>query len=184
MPRAKSQPPPVASPTYRNRVLELRYLKPGEIADHPLQWRLHPETQKAAVEGVLREIGIAGVLLVYQSAANGGGYTAVDGHLRKSVDPDQTWPCVVLDVDDAESAYLLSTHATLSAMAEASATQLEALLREVSSGESAVQQLLAQLAEQHGVAPPGFQPTGVEGQGHLDEKAKITCPSCGEVFTL
>ena len=155
MPRAKSKPPPVAHPTYRNRVLELRYLKPGEIADHPHQWRLHPETQKAAVEGVLREIGIAGVLLVYQSAANGGGYTAVDGHLRKSLDANQPWPCVVLDVDDAESAYLLSTHDPLSAMAEASAIQLEALLREVSSGESAVQQMLAQLAEQHGVVPAG-----------------------------
>ena len=156
MSRAKKpSSPPVAHPTYRNRVLELRYLKPGEIADHPHQWRLHPETQKAAVEGVLREIGIAGVLLVYQSATNGGGYTAVDGHLRKSLDANQPWPCVVLDVDDAESAYLLSTHDPLSAMAEASAAQLDALLREVSSGESAVQQLLAQLAEQHGVTPAG-----------------------------
>ena len=154
MPRAKPSSPPVAHSTYRNRVLELRYLKPGEIADHPLQWRLHPATQKAAVEGVLKEIGIAGVLLVYQSAANGGGYTAVDGHLRKSLDADQHWPCVVLDVDDAESAYLLSTHDPLTAMADADAGQLAQLLREVSSGESAVQQLLAQLAEQHGVVPP------------------------------
>ena len=184
MPCAKRSSPSVSSPTYRNRVLDLRYLKPGEIADHPLQWRLHPETQKSAVEGVLREIGIAGVLLVYQSAANGGGYTAVDGHLRKSLDANQPWPCVVLDVDDAESAYLLSTHDPLSTMADANAAQLAALLREVASGESAVQEMLAQLAEHHGITPPEFPPTGVEEQGRLDEKARITCPACGEVFTL
>lgn len=147
-------------PRYRNRVVELRYLKPGDIADHPHQWRMHPETQKAAIEGVLREIGIAGVLLVYESAENGGQTTAIDGHLRKSLDPDQPWPCVVLDVDDAESAYLLTTHDPLAALAEANREKLSVLLQQVQSGESAVQQMLSKLAAQTGLFPePGGSPS-------------------------
>jgi hypothetical protein len=34
------------SPGWRNRVLELRYCRPSELADHPRQWRIHGELQR------------------------------------------------------------------------------------------------------------------------------------------
>ncbi len=30
---------------------------------------------------------------------------------------------------------------------------------------------------------PNFEPVGIEQQGRLDEKAKVTCPECGHEFT-
>jgi hypothetical protein len=142
---------PTAVPTWRNRVQELRYVKPSELADHPLQWREHPDFQRSALRGVLQEVGIAGALLAYESPAT--GLTSIDGHLRKSLDADTPWPTLILDVTDAEAALLLSTHDPLSALAEASKDQLAALLHEVQSGDAAVQQLLSQLAQEHGLFP-------------------------------
>jgi hypothetical protein len=43
--------------------------------------------------------------------------------------------------------------------------------------------MLAKLAEEEGIAPPDFDPAGIEDQSRLDEKAKITCPECGHEFT-
>jgi len=52
---------------WRNRIIGLENHKPGEIADHPLQWRTHSAHQQSALRGVLEEVGIAGALLVYRS---------------------------------------------------------------------------------------------------------------------
>jgi hypothetical protein len=149
MPPRSSPRPPAA---WRNRVQELRYVAPRDLADHPLQWRTHPDHQRAALRGVLQEIGIAGALLAYESPTT--GLTSIDGHLRKSLDPDTPWPTLVLDVDDAEAALLLATHDPLAALAEADRVQLEALLHEVTTGDAAVQQLLSDLAAHQGLIPP------------------------------
>lgn len=39
-----------------------------------------------------------------------------------------------------------------------------------------------ELAEMQGIAP-NFQPVGVDEQGRLDEKSRVTCPECGHEFT-
>jgi hypothetical protein len=169
-------------PRLRDRILDLRRIPARDLQDHQLNWRTHPSAQKDALAGVLEELGIAAALLVYDSPRQ-GGLCIIDGHLRKSLDPAQEWPCLVLDLDDDEAAYLLATHDPLGAMAEASREALAQVLETVQSGQASVQQLLVQLAEQHGVVPPDFQPVGIDGQGRLDEKAKVTCPSCGEEFT-
>jgi hypothetical protein len=31
--------------------------------------------------------------------------------------------------------------------------------------------------------PPSFEPVGPDAQGRLDQKAPVTCPKCGEVFS-
>ena len=113
---------------WRDRVVGLEYRKPGEIADHPYQWRTHPREQAAALRGVLDEVGIAGALLVYRS---GGELVAIDGHLRKGLDPNVDWPCLVLDVTDEEAAKLLATHDPLAAMAGADAEAVGKLLAQV-----------------------------------------------------
>jgi hypothetical protein len=178
MPRAKTMTPP----RLRDRILDLRRLPASALQDHQHNWRVHPQAQRDALQGVLHELGIASALLVYDSPRQ-GGLCVIDGHLRKSLDPTQEWPCLMLDLDDDEAAYLLATHDPLGAMAEASREALAKVLDDVTSGQAAVQELLAQLAEQHGVVPPDFQPVGIDQQGRLDEKAKVTCPHCGEEFT-
>jgi hypothetical protein len=147
MPRTPTPPP------LRDRILDLRRIPARDLQDHALNWRVHPQAQADALLGTLGELGIASALLVYDSPRQ-GGLCIIDGHLRKSLDPAQEWPCLLLDLDDDEAAYLLATHDPLGAMAEASKDALAALLEDVRSGSSAVQQMLAQLAEQSGVVPP------------------------------
>ena len=149
-------PRPVSS--WRNRVTELRYVAPRELADHPLQWRQHPDPQRFALRGLLEEVGIAGALLAYDSPTT--GLTSIDGHLRKSLDADVAWPTLILDVTDAEAALLLATHDPLAAMAAADQTQLSALLHTVQSGDAAVQAMLSALAQREGVVPPEGTDTG------------------------
>jgi hypothetical protein len=176
MPRA-----PKLLPSWRNRVKELRYCAPHDLTDHPLQWRVHPDHQRSALRGVLEEIGIAGALLAYESPST-GQLTSIDGHLRKSLG-EGPWPTLILDVTDEEAALLLATYDPLAKLATTDDAQFARLLDQVQSEDAAVQAFLAQLAADEGITPPDFQPVGVEEQGRLDEKAKVTCPECGHEFT-
>src|SRR5215831_20891672 len=164
MAKVRHQPPSPASrleqtvAPYRVRIPDptIHLLAPGEIADHPLQHKAHPPQQREAMAALCREIGIAGVLLVYRSPGNAGQLTAIDGHLRKSLDPHQPWPCALLDVDDDEAAYLLLTHDEIGRLAELLRQQTSTLLDRVQSGEPSVQALLAQIGVREGIVPPDF----------------------------
>ena len=137
---------------WRNRVLALETHVAGDILDHPHQWRTHPKAQTDALRGVLEEVGVAGAMLVYRSARAGGALVRIDGHGRKDLDPAAEWPCLVLDVDDREADKLLATYDPISAQAGADATKLDELLRGVSTGSAALQQLLSDVAAK--VIPP------------------------------
>lgn len=134
----------MAAMDYRNRIKALEYIDAADLVAHPGNWREHPAGQVAALKGVLNEVGIAGALLAYRSERQGGALVVIDGHLRKAAAP-QTWPVLVLDVDDVEADYLLATHDPLAAMATADVGALDALLSSVQSGEAGVTAMLARL---------------------------------------
>lgn len=127
----------------RDRVKELRRVKAGQIRPSPLNWRKHPQAQQDALRGVLFEIGYAGALLARELPD--GSLELIDGHLRAETTPDMDVPVLVLDVDERESKYLLATHDPLGAMAEKDDAILGSLLRDVQSGNSAVQAMLGDL---------------------------------------
>jgi site-specific DNA-methyltransferase (adenine-specific) len=127
----------------KNRIKELRYVTAQELEPHPLQHRLHPDKQKQALDAALREIGIADALLAYEVD---GKLRLIDGHGRREVAPDTKWPVLILDVNDAEAKQILAQHDALAGLAEIDAGALDALLREVSSGEEALQALFAEMA--------------------------------------
>jgi len=141
----------VESERWRNRIIAYEIHRPSEIADHPGQWRNHPKAQANALIGVLNEIGKDDTLKCWYSERNGGALTAFDGHLRKSLDPNEPWPCIITDLTDAEADYALATHDPLSAMAQGDAANLDALLATVNSGDAAVQQMLSELAKDNGL---------------------------------
>lgn len=165
MPRTKTPP------HLRDRIIDLRRLPASALQDHQHNWRVHPQAQRDALQGVLHELGIASALLVYDSPRQ-GGLCVIDGHLRKSLDPAQEWPCLMLDLDDDEATYLLATHDPLGAMAEASREALERVLHDVTSGQAAVQELLASLLPIEPLPPEDFQA--------YDEDIETTyrCPQC------
>lgn len=134
--------PPAA---IRDRIKELRRVKASELAPNPRNWRTHPAAQKAALEGVLSEIGYADALLARELPD--GSLELVDGHLRAETTPDQLVPVLILDVDEEEANKILATLDPLAALASADTARLDALLREVDTGSNAVQQMLADVAK-------------------------------------
>jgi hypothetical protein len=163
----------------RDRIKRFDRVYGHRIIDNPKNWREHSQAQQDALSAILAEIGFAGALLVRETPE---GLMLIDGHLRKSIVVDQLVPVLVLDVDEAEADKLLLTFDPISAMAEANKDKLDALLRETQTNNEALLSLYSQLAEDNGIIPPNFEPVGIDEQGALDKKNKITCPNCGHEF--
>lgn len=166
--------------TIRDRIKELRRVPASELVPNPKNWRTHPEAQKQALAGVLAEIGIADAVLARELPD--GRLMLLDGHLRLEAMGDEVLPVLVLDVDEVEGDKILATLDPLAAMAEADATRLDELLRDVQTGSQALADMLTEMAEDAGITPPDFDPATAEDQGRLDEKAKVKCPECGHEF--
>lgn len=163
--------------SYANRIIGLEYVDAADLLPHPANWRVHSEAQAGALRGVLAEVGIADALLAYRSVEFGGQLVVIDGHLRRDAAP-QTWPVLVLDVDDDEAMVILATHDPLAAMATADPAALEALLSIVQSGEAAVQTMLAEMAQDAGIVPPEVEFREYD-EAAADEVEYHTCPNCG-----
>ncbi len=176
---AKKKPTPVVEPEPAPP-LRLEYRSPAELAENPRNWRRHPPGQVAALTDVIAEVGWAGACLFNEATGR-----LIDGHARRKVALEQgadKVPVLVGSWTEEQERKILATLDPIGAMASADAVALDALLKEVSTGSEALGQMLTELAEASGVVPD-FQPVGVEEQGRLDEKAKVTCPSCGHEFT-
>jgi hypothetical protein len=119
----------------RNRIVSFEWVSPADLDDHPLNWRQHPNTQRAVLREALDKIGIAGALLVYRSQKT-GRLTIVDGHLRRDVmGAEEKVPVLVLDVTDAEATAIPTTHDPIGAMAKRNDELFESLLGELSKDE-------------------------------------------------
>ncbi len=172
-----------AEPTAEAPSLRLEWRSPAELAENPHNWRTHPEAQVAALGDVIGEVGWAGACLYNERTGR-----LIDGHARKSVALAQGCekvPVLVGSWDEAQEAKILATLDPLAALAEADAPKLDALLREVSTGSEALQQMLAGLAEGTGVVPPGGAPKAEPAPPDefvaYDETipTEHECPKCG-----
>ncbi len=134
----------------RDRVIELRRVRSGDLQPNPANWRRHPERQRSALRGLLREIGYADALLAVERK---GDLVLIDGHLRQSLDPEQVVPVLVLDLSEAEADTLLATLDPLSAMARPDPESLAELLGRVEASSAAVASLLDSLARGAGLPP-------------------------------
>lgn len=143
--------------------------------------RRHPAKQREALRGSLDSLGWIAPVVV--SAKTG---KMLDGHARieEALSRDEMMgvPFVEVEVSEDEERLILATLDPISALATYDKEALDSLLRDVATGNEAMQQLLADLAETQGITPPDFQPVGIEEQGRLDEKSKVECPECGHMF--
>ncbi len=102
--------------TVRNRIKEHRRVRAGDLVPHELNFRLHPDLQKAALQALYKEVGFARSLLAYELPD--GRLKLLDGHLRRDIDPDMEVDVEVLDVNDEEARKLLLSIDPLAALAE------------------------------------------------------------------
>jgi DNA modification methylase len=135
----------VASPIrIRDRIKELRRVRARDLLPNPHNWRRHPQSQTAALRGLLEEVGYADALLARELP--NGQLELIDGHLRAQTTPDQIVPVLVLDLNEQEAKLVLLTLDPLASLAEAEAEQIKALLEMVRTENVAVQELLEQVA--------------------------------------
>lgn len=148
--------------TIRDRIVELRRVKARDLRANPRNWRKHPEKQRAALRGLLEEIGYAGALLARET--DDDALELIDGHLRAETTPDELVPVLVLDVTEKEADMLLATHDPLAAMAETDDEALAGLLAQLETEDARVEQFLADLAMEHAGAelPPIPPPPEIE----------------------
>jgi len=136
---------------WRDRIVEVREERLGDVAGHPQNPKVHPGRQAEALRGVVREIGWAGVPLAYYSERNGGRLTFLDGHLRGAQFPEQQVRVAVTDPNDAEADLFLLTFDPLAQMAEVDKEHAAALFASVEAQDAHVAQLLKGLAALSGV---------------------------------
>jgi hypothetical protein len=148
---SNKKPPKSAEPSHRNRVIERRRMDVAELAANPRNWRLHPQGQRAALEGLLGEIGQVGELYAYRSERAGGALVLIDGHLRGEIGGE--WDVAITDLTDAEADKLLLAYDPVAALAEVDRDKLDGLLREVQTGSEALAAMFDDLAKLNGLVP-------------------------------
>ena len=134
---------------WRNRIAGSGEEPPDQLLANPRNFRRHPKHQQDALRGVLAEVGWVQDVIVNRTTGH-----LVDGHLRVELamrEGATTVPVKYVDLSETEEALVLATLDPLAALAVADAESLDALLREVSTGDAAVQAMLADLAEREGV---------------------------------
>src|SRR5437762_6828888 len=99
----------------RNRIKGHRRVRAGDLVPHELNYRLHPEGQRAALAALYEQVGFARSLLAYELPD--GRLKLTDGHLRRDMDPDMEVEVEVLDVTEEEARVLLLSIDTLAELA-------------------------------------------------------------------
>ena len=134
------------SGSWRNRIIGYDNVSPDQLLANPLNFRRHPKNQQDAMTGVLGEIGWLQDVIVNQTTGHViDGHLCVELSLRKG---EPTVPVKYVELTEDEERLALATFDPLSAMANADAAALDALLDTVNSGDAAVQAMLGQMAEE------------------------------------
>lgn len=141
----------------RNRIVEHRKVRLGDIKINPANYKVHTEAQRNAINAATREIGWIGVPLVYKSERNGGVLTYVDGNMRGAQYPDMETEVAITDLTDAEADYALLTYDPLAQMAGIAVEKMDEVLRSIKSNEAVIQELLSRQAADAGLY---FHPEG------------------------
>ena len=123
----------------RNRIKGHRRIRAGDLVPHELNPRTHPEAQRAALIALYQHVGFARSLLAYE--LSDGRLKLIDGHLRRSLEPDMEVDVEVLDLDDDEARALLLSLDPLAGLAGYDAAVLDRLRGTVATDSDALHNL-------------------------------------------
>ena len=116
---------------WRNRIVERKRLRVGDLAVNEKNPKVHPSSQQARIEAVLDKFGVIDGLIAYYSERNGSALTLFDGHARQRLDPDQEWDVVVTDLTDAEVDELVFYFDPLAGMSLHDEAKVAALMQDL-----------------------------------------------------
>jgi hypothetical protein len=118
----------------RNRVKELRNVPAGALRANEKNWRLHPDGQREALRGILDRVGMVGALIARETP---DGLELLDGHLRAELADNEEVPVVIVDLDDREAEFVLTTFDPVGDMALVDDAKLSALLADLGDDDNA-----------------------------------------------
>lgn len=156
---------------WRDRIVGHGKEAPEKLLPNEKNWRLHPERQRRALAGVLSDVGWVQEVIVNRRTGR-----LVDGHLRVALAVERQEPeipVLYVDLDEREEALILATLDPLAALADADPAKLEALLRQVSLEDPAVNEMLADLARNAGVVLGEADQPVVEVPAELDRAEEL-----------
>lgn len=160
---------------WKNRIVGYADVDPKTLVPNPANYRRHPKRQADATTGSLNELGWVQDVLVNRTSGK-----IVDGHLRVELalaHGAQTVPVKYVELSEAEERLALSVLDPLTYMAETDAAALEALLQQVNTGDAALQEMLAGLAEENGIIDEDLAAPALGSD--MDEGEMRVCPKCG-----
>lgn len=152
------------------RVVDMKFMRAGDILPHPDNWREHGDEQKNAFNAMIEGVGFAGSLLAF--TLPNGDIMLIDGHLRADQHPDEMLPVVMTDLTEDEARELLATHDPLSAMATINKAKVKALHEKFNRIKGARQKLLKSIRERAGVSLNGDEAVADPG-GQVDRAAEL-----------
>jgi DNA modification methylase len=131
--------------TYASRIIGFEEVDPNTLTANPLNARMHPESQRAALRATLDGIGwVTGVI------ANKRTGRLVDGHARVEeaiANGEKTVPVQWVDLDDREEAEILATLDPIGAMATYDAGVLSKLMETAQIENEALADMLRDVAD-------------------------------------
>lgn len=134
---------------FRDRIKSLRRVRAGDLLANRNNWRTHPEKQRAAMRGVLSEIGFAGAVIARETKS--GEIEIIDGHLRADIDPEQLVPVLITDLSEHEAQKLLLVYDPIGDLAGTDAANLRLVLDAVQFKSEDLAALVTELAEEAGL---------------------------------
>lgn len=169
---------------WKNRIVEHGTAPANQFLAHELNARRHPGHQRESLRGSLNEIGWVAPVIV--SAKTG---KLLDGHARieeaLTRDENTEVPFIKVEVSESEERLILASFDPITNQAYYDKEVLDALLREVSTGDAALTQLLADLAESNGLYN---EPVVIPGDGgdEFDESTVDVQTRChsGDLWTI
>lgn len=170
---AKKQAKQAQPQTWRNRIVGGGEQPASQFMANPSNARIHPKQQQQALIGSLNEIGWIQNVIVNKTTGN-----VVDGHARIAealkMGDETPVPYVEVELTEDEEKLALATLDPISAMAAYDKAQLDALLREVNTGDAALQTMLAELAQDNGLDYGGSGGPAVEDvEPQIDKAAEL-----------
>lgn len=131
----------------RDRIKDFRRVRADQLLPHPKNWRLHGPQQRAALKGLLSELGIVDAVIARELPD--GRLQLIDGHLRVETIKGELIPVLVLDVTEEEAEKILLTLDPVAAMAKTDSDRAQELLSTVRTDDAGVAELLATFAAEN-----------------------------------
>lgn len=154
--------------SWKNRIVGHGEQAAISFMANPLNWRIHPKAQREALTGVLSEVGWVQSVIVNRTTGN-----VVDGHARieeaLKLGDETPVPFVEVELSEEEEQKILLTLDPVAAMAAADKQNLDALLRDVSTANDAVADMLTELAEKNGL----LSALGEEEESEAEEQKAV-----------